>query len=479
MSFKQTLKMKLPFTRKGFEDYLGEKLTLIRRQQTEDVQNMIAQFAGELNVQFNRRINDLQKSLIECLAQEFNVQLCQKSDELNGTTIRQTDALAAEIAEELNRQLDRRVNDLQKAVIEQLTQTVNIQLCQKTNELNGAQILQTDTLTACFATELNAQLDRRINDLQQAVGMQNGRQAESLFIRFKEEMNLQLHQRTNDLQKNVIGDIRDMHGDLYGFFGRFPKILSFEVPLADHCNLNCAGCSHFSPLAPPYFMDLEQFSCDFKRMTELFGVDVRQIRLMGGEPLLTPQIGKYLTIARTCFPRTQIMIVTNGLLLPQMDESFWKTCKENQIIIAPTKYPINFDYDETEKLVRSYGVKYQYFSNRETTGIFEKYALDPQGIQDCEKNYRICSIPNPCPYLRNGRLYLCPIPPTVHYMNKAFGTEFKESPQDFIDIYQAKSAEEILEFLAKPIPFCRYCRRDANVVIPWSQSKHELSEWML
>ena len=86
-----------------------------------------------------------------------------------------------------------------------------------------------------------------------------------------------------------------------------------EHHLVDHCNCNCAGCSHFSPLADPWFENLEDFKRDFKKLSEM--TEVQLIRLMGGEPLLHPQVGDFLKITRELFPKSQIQLVTNGLLL--------------------------------------------------------------------------------------------------------------------------------------------------------------------
>ena len=502
MSFKQKLKMRLPFTRKGLEDYLDEKLTLMQRQQAENIQSNVkalsAQLAQEINAQLHRRINDLdgviafqtealkayfgqetneqldrrtndlQSAVIAHLTEELNAQLHRRINDLDGVIAFQTEALKAYFSQETNEQLDRRTNDLQSAVIAQLTEELNAQLHRRTNDLQSAIITQ-------LAEELNAQFHRRINDLQGAMEAQAKAQTEELFARLKEEMNLQLHRRTNDLDRAV----SSVKNELYGFFRRFPKtMLSFEVALAEHCNLNCVGCNHFSPLAPPSFIALKEFTRDFRQMADLFGERTQQVKLLGGEPLLNRDINKYLPVARECFPKAEIVIVTNGLLLPQMDPSFWEACRENQIVISPTKYPVNFDYGAAEELAKSHNVKYRYFAEKEVSRTFEKYALDPQGLQDCEGNYRMCFMANSCIHLLHGRLYTCPIAPTAHYMNDAFGTQIRESPQDSIDIYQASSAEEILEFLAKPIPFCRYCRRDLMIDdIPWRQSKRELSEW--
>ena len=34
------------------------------------------------------------------------------------------------------------------------------------------------------------------------------------------------------------------------FYDRWKSPLVIEIHLTDHCNLNCIGCSHYSPLAP-------------------------------------------------------------------------------------------------------------------------------------------------------------------------------------------------------------------------------------
>lgn len=57
--------------------------------------------------------------------------------------------------------------------------------------------------------------------------------------------------------------------------------LSFEIALAEHCNLNCAGCDHFSPLAKPEYADLESMTRDFARLSKLFHGCAEEIHLLG------------------------------------------------------------------------------------------------------------------------------------------------------------------------------------------------------
>jgi uncharacterized radical SAM superfamily Fe-S cluster-containing enzyme len=79
------------------------------------------------------------------------------------------------------------------------------------------------------------------------------------------------------------------------------KMLKFGVPLADHCNLNCAGCGNYSPLAPERFYDIDSFREDCKRISALTGGKIACMGFSGGEPLLHPRITEFFDIARHYF----------------------------------------------------------------------------------------------------------------------------------------------------------------------------------
>lgn len=253
----------------------------------------------------------------------------------------------------------------------------------------------------------------------------------------------------------------------------------FEVSLAEHCDLNCVGCSHFSPLAEPEFADYEETARDFSRLSSLFHGHVKEIHLMGGEPLLHPDINKFMKMARENFPDAAIIIVTNGLKLLNQTEEFWLACKENNIAIQPTKYPIPLNYEEMEKRAADYGVEYRYFGGSgKVTKTMNLFKMDVKGLQDSRRNFLFCYQANQCVYLQHGRLYTCPVAPTARHFNKYFGEDLKESPEDSIDIYQVNSAREILDFLARPIPFCRYCMMEkTRLYQSWRQTERSIKEW--
>jgi MoaA/NifB/PqqE/SkfB family radical SAM enzyme len=81
------------------------------------------------------------------------------------------------------------------------------------------------------------------------------------------------------------------------------KILNFDVFLTDHCNLDCAGCGAYSPLAKEAYYDKEIFKSDCARIAQLTFGKINFIQFAGGEPLLHPDITDFFDIARSYFKK--------------------------------------------------------------------------------------------------------------------------------------------------------------------------------
>lgn len=257
------------------------------------------------------------------------------------------------------------------------------------------------------------------------------------------------------------------------------KLSQFEVHLAEHCNLNCQNCDHFSPIAKESCLNIDIFESDLKRLSFLTKKDVDKIYLLGGEPLLNKDITKFMLIARKYFPNTEISIVTNGILLLDMNQNFWDTCKNCKISIIVTKYPIGLDYEKIEKTALCNGVDFSFFGD---TGNIIKTSylipLDIKGKGDKNKNFNNCYHANTCVFLREGKLYTCPVAPNIRHFNNYFNQQLPDTNLNSIDIYKAKNIKQILNFLSKPIPLCKFCdieRRHGN--IPWKISSKNITEW--
>ena len=92
-----------------------------------------------------------------------------------------------------------------------------------------------------------------------------------------------------------------------------------EVDIADHCNLNCYSCLHFSQLAKEKYYDIEVFERDIKRMSEITGGWVGLFHIMGGEPLLNidfiKEIVSYTRNKEDKNLRFKYQMTTNGVYL--------------------------------------------------------------------------------------------------------------------------------------------------------------------
>jgi len=269
--------------------------------------------------------------------------------------------------------------------------------------------------------------------------------------------------------------ITDFRTHLY----KQPYLAYYEINIVDHCNISCLGCSHFSPVAEERISPLEIVKSDLQRMSELTAQNVDEIHILGGEPLLHPDINDILITAREAFPNTIISVITNGILLFKQDETFWKVCKNNKITIEVTKYPIELDYEKMIKMVESWGITFKFhsYTGKAKKTLF-KMPLDIDGKQNANESFSNCTLANRWIALMDGRMYTCQIAPNAFHFNKKFGTTMELEDGDYLDIYKINNINEILEFLATPKPFCKYCKIESIVNgIPWTPSKKEMSEW--
>lgn len=261
------------------------------------------------------------------------------------------------------------------------------------------------------------------------------------------------------------------------------KIESIEIDIVSHCNLNCKGCSHFSPIATPWFIKKEDFEQDIIRTAMLLPDNkIKRLYILGGEPLLHPDISYILKVARQAYRHVPIFIITNGFLLDRMDEEFWNTCKEKNIAIEITRYPVKFDYSRIATIIKERN--YVHIEYKGRTKLFKKrqYVLpiDSEGKQDGTDSFRHCFMAGSCINLSNGHLYTCSYAAFINRFNKYFNKNIPVTSEDSVDIYSTENTEETIKKLTNPIPLCRYCAvRQRRYGMEWEVSCKEYSEWGL
>lgn len=250
------------------------------------------------------------------------------------------------------------------------------------------------------------------------------------------------------------------------------KVLEYlEFNVVDHCNMRCKGCALFATIAPENYINLSQHKLDMDRLAELFR-NIKLIRLIGGEPLLNPNINKVIEITREAFPNSEIRILTNGILLEALDDDFWTCLKNQNVKIDITLYPPYYDKETIYKNIS----KVKNIPIKINKKYHFKLFIRKDGKGDKEKTFSKCSF-KVSTFLRNGHISACHMPSMSYILNQHFKTNL--SDKGTMDIHDnIVSADDILDFLQKPLDVCRYCISDPEK-FNWESGTLELNEWSI
>jgi hypothetical protein len=185
-----------------------------------------------------------------------------------------------------------------------------------------------------------------------------------------------------------------------------------------------------------------------------------------------------MEISRKYLENAEIILITNGILLPTMPDSFWKTCHENNIIILMSYYPINIDRRRIKDKTDEYGIALWYNENGvDIKEPFGHFKMDTTGRQNGKINVKQCFESKNCHCLDHGKMFLCYLPVCIDIFNQQFDKHIPVSPDDFIDIHKCKNIYEIIKFMKKPMPFCNYCNVKDRNGTEWGISKKTIDEW--
>ena len=92
-----------------------------------------------------------------------------------------------------------------------------------------------------------------------------------------------------------------------------------SVDITKGCNLRCKHCSHLSPLMSGDIPKEELFS-SFASWSQK--IQPKKFGILGGEPLLHPHFEEIVLTAQQIWSHSEIGVVTNGILLNNLRDSF-------------------------------------------------------------------------------------------------------------------------------------------------------------
>ena len=255
-----------------------------------------------------------------------------------------------------------------------------------------------------------------------------------------------------------------------------------EFHVVNHCNLNCCGCDHFSPLADKWYANVNHVTKDFKQLAKIFDF-IKRIHILGGEPLLHPDLIDFFKPVRKYFPYSKICLITNGTLLEKQTNEFWEALKRFDITLSMTYYPIKAPYEFYAHKCYDSGIDVELFFGRPDEYFFRHrfvmthLNLNVEGKSNEESAYRKCQLRD-CHFLEDGKLYVCPVVSNIKFLNQHFNLNFKSAKTDYVDIYECTNSVKINKWLSSCIPFCRYCSTSDRPLYEFSVSGKQMNEWL-
>jgi Radical SAM superfamily len=240
---------------------------------------------------------------------------------------------------------------------------------------------------------------------------------------------------------------------------------AIEINAAWHCNIRCAWCSHASPGQDPSFADTGEVGRDLAGLARVMRVE--HVRVLGGEPLLHPDLPALFDAIRASGLSQCVRVLTNGLGLHRAPASFWRGVDEVHVSEYPsTSKHIRQHADELRELADRYGttLRIKVFDNFRVS-----YRTPTGDAQLTERIYQTCQIGNAwrCLTVDRGIIYRCPQSAHLHRA----GELSDAGASDFLRIADIASVDELAVWLTQPhaLESCQMCLGSVGTLRPHQQ----------
>jgi organic radical activating enzyme len=177
---------------------------------------------------------------------------------------------------------------------------------------------------------------------------------------------------------------------------------SVELHVVEHCNLRCAQCCNVSPYLPVRSLSVADIRATCERLREVVRPDV--LKIMGGEPLLHPDVGGLLRAVRASRVAPRIRLFTNGLLLRTLDDAAFAELDEltvSSYASAPLRPEL---VAETAERARRFDVVLNVKSVDSFSTVLSRAA---RSTPEAQAAYDACWLRHRCLVVRSGVFYKC------------------------------------------------------------------------
>jgi organic radical activating enzyme len=226
-----------------------------------------------------------------------------------------------------------------------------------------------------------------------------------------------------------------------------------EVVVTHHCNLRCRACAYLSPVQRPTRVDPVSLQRSLTALASRFHAS--EARILGGEPLLHPDLVGVVVAVRNSGICDTIRLITNGTLLERASEALWDAVDEVSVSVYPGRELDPAAADVIQRTAGEHGVRLKFKTFDYFRQSYAETGTSDDGLVD--RIYRTCQMAHSwrCLTVWSGHLYRCPqslfLPSVLDSLDLAHeGIPIADDPG---------FGERLLDFLEDPRPLsaCRNC----------------------
>ncbi len=193
-----------------------------------------------------------------------------------------------------------------------------------------------------------------------------------------------------------------------------PEILDLHI--THNCNLTCESCSDFTNNSLSKMLSLEEA----KNWMSLWNqrITPKNFLILGGEPTLHKDLEKFLYLSRKMWPKSNLILITNGFFL-HLHENLWKTLKNTNTILSISLHDNSKEYmqkitqnlilaekwNKDHEIIVTCNKEYEKWST-----IYKGYGANilPFEDNDPQSSWNSCYMDGKCFQLHEGKIWKCP-----------------------------------------------------------------------
>jgi hypothetical protein len=234
-----------------------------------------------------------------------------------------------------------------------------------------------------------------------------------------------------------------------------------ELYITNECNLTCSDCNRYNNYDFSGHYDWRQSEQAILAWAQRITAPL--ITIIGGEPMLHPELFGWVELACRAWPETEVMVQTNGTVFHPDADKIREYSKFTGIVASLHQPGMQRVIQKRNRFFRGLGTdiidntEFMACALRDQGDHFEVHDSDPvQAFNACSMKYSHT--------IFNGKLYKCPMVAILPEFIKQYAVNLTDRQRDLLMNYRALDPdcddEELQRFLDgenQCIPQCNLC----------------------